>query len=142
MSVTKDLNSDNQETNQASGWTRTWNADRWIMSLTTLTANAASTISHDSKLFYFIPHYFCLKRQDEQKLPPKELYIITRMKPAHVMVCSPVRLVHLCQWVKMLMLLWTDHDTQFINVDQTNIIITTNMFIVLTIRLTHYNLLD
>ena len=36
----------------------------------------------------------------------------------------------------------SDHDTQFINVDQTNIIITTNMFIVLTIRLTHYNLLD
>lgn len=92
--------------------------------------------------FCFNPHYFCLKRQDEEKLPPKELYIITRMKPAHVMVCSPVRLVHLCQRVKMLMLLWTDHDTQFINVDQTNIIITTNMFIVLTIRLTHYNLLD
>ena len=92
--------------------------------------------------FYFIPHYCCLKRQDEQWLPPKELYIITRMKPAHVMVCSPVRLVHLCQWVKMLMSLWTDHDTQFINVDQTNIIITTNIFIVLTIRLTHYNILD
>lgn len=92
--------------------------------------------------FYFIPHYFCLKRQDDQYLPPKELYIITRMKPAHVMVCSPVRLVHLHQWVKMLMLLWTDHDTQFINVDQTNIIITIDMFIVLTIRLTHYDLLD
>ena len=41
----------------------------------------------------------------------------------------------------MLMLLWTDHDTQFINVDQTNIIITTNMFIVLTIRNTRVKLI-
>lgn len=28
-------------------------------------------------------------------LPSQELYIITRMKSAHVMVCCPVRLIHL-----------------------------------------------
>ena len=31
-------------------------------------------------------------------LPPKELYVITGMKPAHVMVCCPVWLVHLCKY--------------------------------------------
>ena len=32
------------------------------------------------------------------------------MKPAHVVVCSPVRLVHLCEWVKIMILgslMWT-----------------------------------
>ena len=51
--------------------------------------NDNRTLFNDGNIIYWLPSSL------EYILPSQELYIIIRMKSAHVMVCRPVRLVHL-----------------------------------------------